>query len=360
MKMLMAFILLFLWFNSSLFAQNLVPNPSFENVHKKTISWIQNKQAFESILQDWTSPNQGSPDVLFDFTVDKMHPPRKGVDVSMHQPRTGKTMVGIKTYGCYPRASHCREYVQIELKKSVESGEQYYVEFWVNPIQNSPRNNNLGMVLTMVEIDDDSDDGLYYFEPPINETNLIDSPPNAWYKVSGIFTADASYDYLLIGNFYGDDATILKKEEGQIKYAYYLLDDVQLRHLSKDGKLELAENDLEVGNTISLNNILFKTGKVELLPPSYEDLNQLLEVLRENKTLEIQINGYTDNQGEKDSNLILSKNRAMAVVQYLTSKGIAMERLSYQGLGEGEPIASNDDDEGRKLNRRVEFVILKN
>jgi len=69
---------------------------------------------------------------------------------------------------------------------------------------------------------------------------------------------------------------------------------------------------------------------------------------------------HTDNQGLEESNLTLSNSRAKAVVEYLIKKGVPTEQLTYQGLGESEPIASNEKEEGRRLNRRVEFVILKN
>ena len=70
--------------------------------------------------------------------------------------------------------------------------------------------------------------------------------------------------------------------------------------------------------------------------------------------------GHTDNIGSDNDNLILSQNRAQVVTDYLISKGIDAGRLMMEGHGEIEPIASNDTDEGRKLNRRVEFTILKN
>ena len=77
----------------------------------------------------------------------------------------------------------------------------------------------------------------------------------------------------------------------------------------------------------------------------------------DNESLEIEIHGHTDNQGEEDYNQTLSENRAKAVYNYLIGKGIAKERLSYKGFGESKPIATNDTKEGRQLNRRTEYVI---
>ena len=75
--------------------------------------------------------------------------------------------------------------------------------------------------------------------------------------------------------------------------------------------------------------------------------------------LKMEIKGHTDNVGNKDFNLELSKKRAMAVYSYLIKKGVNPDRLSYSYYGMSKPITSNDTEEGRKINRRVEFEILK-
>lgn len=76
--------------------------------------------------------------------------------------------------------------------------------------------------------------------------------------------------------------------------------------------------------------------------------------------MQIEISGHTDSKGSDDYNQVLSKKRAQAVVTWLISKGISKDRLTYEGYGEARPLASNDDeDEGRELNRRTEFKIIK-
>jgi len=88
------------------------------------------------------------------------------------------------------------------------------------------------------------------------------------------------------------------------------------------------------------------------------ELNILYELLEENSDVRISIHGHTDNVGSDEANMQLSEDRAKAVYQYLIDKEIKPERLEYQGFGETEPIESNDTAEGRRLNRRTEFVIL--
>lgn len=109
---------------------------------------------------------------------------------------------------------------------------------------------------------------------------------------------------------------------------------------------------------IVLNNIFFETGSSSLLPTSQNELNRLYDLLVANPSMVIQINGHTDNVGQPEDNQKLSEERAKAVYQYLSSKGIDEKRLSYKGFGESRPIAENDSLEGRRKNRRTEFVII--
>ncbi|MFN7014845.1 MAG: OmpA family protein, partial [Bacteroidia bacterium] len=78
----------------------------------------------------------------------------------------------------------------------------------------------------------------------------------------------------------------------------------------------------------------------------------------ENSTIKIEISGHTDNVSSDEFNLRLSENRAKAVVEFLVQNGIAKERLTYKGYGKSQPIATNDTEEGRQENRRVEFKII--
>lgn len=117
---------------------------------------------------------------------------------------------------------------------------------------------------------------------------------------------------------------------------------------------------LQEGTRMILNNIQFESGKHELLPESFIELDKLLLILRENPKLKVQIIGHTDNIGNDNDNLILSNQRAKIVLSYFTSKGIAADRLSSKGLGAQQPISDNHTEEGRALNRRTEMIILSN
>ena len=104
--------------------------------------------------------------------------------------------------------------------------------------------------------------------------------------------------------------------------------------------------------------IYFDFDKTTLKSESFVELNKVVQFLNDNPTLQIEISGHTDNKGSDRYNENLSQGRAEAVVEYLIQEGIESWRLSAKGYGESKPVATNDTDEGRAENRRVEFTVL--
>jgi outer membrane protein OmpA-like peptidoglycan-associated protein len=130
--------------------------------------------------------------------------------------------------------------------------------------------------------------------------------------------------------------------------------------LPKDPKNPVTNkpNTLEKNKAIVLKNVFFATGSAELKPESQAELNRLRDMLVENPTARIQINGHTDNKGADAANQTLSENRANSVREYLIQQKIDSSRLESKGFGESQPIDTNDTETGRKNNRRTEFVVL--
>jgi len=110
---------------------------------------------------------------------------------------------------------------------------------------------------------------------------------------------------------------------------------------------------------ISLFNINFDTKQYAIKEESKPYLDEIVSLLNSVPSMKFKINGHTDNVGDDDNNLVLSRNRAKAVLNYLVSKGIAESRLVSEGFGETKPIDTNDTEEGRLNNRRVEFEIIE-
>lgn len=127
----------------------------------------------------------------------------------------------------------------------------------------------------------------------------------------------------------------------------------------KEIRKDLTLMPIEVGATVRLNNIFFENAKATLMENSFVELNKVVKLMNENKDMEIMISGHTDAVGSEESNQQLSENRAKAVMKYLISNGIANNRIKSEGLGESKPVADNNTEEGKQLNRRVEFTIVK-
>jgi len=127
----------------------------------------------------------------------------------------------------------------------------------------------------------------------------------------------------------------------------------------KEESKDLIMTAKEVGKKISLNNLVFERGKYNLLESSFTELDLLVQHMKDNPTMEIEVQGHTDNQGDARLNLELSQNRVNEVRKYLIAKGIEKKRIKAKGFGGSKPIYSNAKEETRKMNRRVDFVILK-
>jgi outer membrane protein OmpA-like peptidoglycan-associated protein len=122
---------------------------------------------------------------------------------------------------------------------------------------------------------------------------------------------------------------------------------------------DLLMSPIKMNVAIRLNNVFFDSGKFDLRSESFPELDRLVSFLKKNATVRIEIAGHTDNIGADKDNATLSQNRVNSVMQYVVSKGIAASRLTAMGFGEARPVASNDTEEGRQQNRRVEFTIVQ-
>jgi outer membrane protein OmpA-like peptidoglycan-associated protein len=124
-----------------------------------------------------------------------------------------------------------------------------------------------------------------------------------------------------------------------------------------EANAEAWKNDIRQTGKVALYGIYFDTGKSVVKPESEPTINEIAKLLRDNPTFKLHVVGHTDNVGELDYNLRLSKARADAVVNTLVrNHKIAAERLKAHGVGPLAPVASNQTEEGRAKNRRVELV----
>jgi len=150
---------------------------------------------------------------------------------------------------------------------------------------------------------------------------------------------------------------------------FAISENLNLDSLVKAGYKEIHKDlymvPIEIGQVVRLNNVFFDFDKWNLRPESFVELDRVVKLLKENPTIEIEMSAHTDSKGADEYNMTLSDNRAKSCMEYILSKGIATNRITSHGYGETVPMASNtnpdgsDNPEGRQLNRRVEFKILK-
>ncbi|MBN1625699.1 MAG: OmpA family protein [Deltaproteobacteria bacterium] len=134
-----------------------------------------------------------------------------------------------------------------------------------------------------------------------------------------------------------------------------IIDEEPFKKLLTFGPAEMKAA-LDAEGRVQLNDILFDLDKATLQPESTKQLQDVVTLLKENPDLKLEVQGHTDNQGDEDYNLKLSQRRAETVVAYLGLFGIDSARLTPKGFGESTPVVSNDTEEGRAKNRRVELV----
>ncbi len=341
---------------------NIVPNPSFERFASAPIGWSYKGAYFGEVVKYWFSATTASPDI---YGPD-VHVPMDWADKGFgdQKPRTGKCMAGLTLFGCTNGKPHCREFVEIQLAEPLVIGQAYHVEFWVTHLDKSLQINNLGAYFSISEIKRQTDEVLVR-DAQVSAKNIVPAPGGKWVKVSGQFVAKYEAEYVVIGNFQDDFNTLSQAPKADcFNYAYYYLDDVLVKKIPPYMPVPVKPDDLslqklEPGKTIQLKNIYFEFDKDELMPRSFVELNKLLKIMRENSKLSIEIVGHTDALGDDDYNLDLSRRRALAVVNFLQQNKISKNRLRSHGEGEAQPIASNETDEGRAQNRRVEFVVVK-
>ncbi len=270
-----------------------------------------------------------------------------------------------------------REHITTKLRDSLRQGYLYKVSFWVALSEYA--NFAVGNISALLTDKPYSIKENEAHQAQINAPKGWLDSKNQWVEITDTLEAKGGERYLTIGNFESYKNHQIKKTTQSTEYikkfnynrAYYYIDMVSVRILGKapitsppllTQKINITfQSDfgiLEIGKPVILKNIYFDFDKAELLPASLPELEKLRNFLETQNDTKIQITGHTDSIGTAQKNTELSRQRAESVVKYLTQKGISATRLRAEGLGESKPIQSNEKEEGRQQNRRVEFVIL--
>lgn len=240
-------------------AQNLVPNPGFENLNTPPCSWITSTGGFTGAVQNWTMPSNGSTDIFSDYVATTCY----GHNFSTHSsrigqqaPHAGRVQSSILTYGagCGYQPNY-REYIQVQLTSPLVPGQDYDFEFYISLGDVSEyATNNFGVHFRT---------GSYFqstcfvisLTPQFNSTTIINDA-SGWTKVSGTITAGAAWDHIIIGNFYSNAATsIAVNGVGTAgKNTRYYIDDVAVQPATALASAALdLDGKRETDGTVALN-----------------------------------------------------------------------------------------------------------
>lgn len=346
-----------------LICQNMVLNSSFEES-----KWCPSAiGSFNHNVLNWNTPNYGSTDYFNTCSKEIGESNFFG----QQKARTGNGYAGI--YVMAPE--NYREYIQGQLTTPLIIGQTYSVTLYISLAEHcSHAIRDIG-ILFLNEPFKQSSDKLINLNQVLNDIPksyfvLINSQSHyiektGWEQVTFEYTAKGFETTFVIGNFDKNNkiSKIKVRNTKDPDAAYYFIDDVSIKPLEAKNleiNTNLAvgdDNILENEKVYTLQNVLFEFNKHDLKESSKLELNQLYRYLNENKRLQIEIYGHTDDVGTQKRNDELSLLRAKEVALYLISKGLRPERVLATGYGNRFPIASNDTDQGRTLNRRVEFKL---
>ncbi|MFQ5447331.1 MAG: OmpA family protein [Saprospiraceae bacterium] len=383
-------------FSSRTFCQNLVVNPGFEETNDTIpfCKYMKKGPDFNRIMKGWNTFTGLTPDLVFFPSGDSMaciYPP----------PRSGNTMVGIILY--HPELDtgydyDYHEFIQGTLKNSLVPGQQYQIEFYIQQDNSVAIDhlkqvyskrvsifptacNNLGFYFLTEKLDEKTQmDRLLRKEevtPQFNIDEIIETPKNEWARITGTFVTDRPCQYFIIGNFFSDKSTENtlpinhKVEEHNLKYnsfwrkikrvAYYCIDDISITAADAPVQTTIDRIAESIGSNRSytFRNVNFESAKWDLPTSCFEELDALSALLKKDASLVVEIGGHTDNVGNVATNELLSAQRAEAVYNYLLSKGVPKNNMTFKGYGESNPVATNGTPEGRRKNRRVECRIAE-
>jgi len=173
--------------------------------------------------------------------------------------------------------------------------------------------------------------------------------------VQQVFSDDITGEYIIVlGEGKEYDLHVANKK--YLFHSSYL--DFRKSESFDSKKVDIALKPIKMGSVLVLNNVFFKTNDFQLDQKSKTELLKLVDLLKTNSSTKIEISGHTDNVGTEINNQSLSLKRAKEVVAFLNMKGIQKDRIVAKGHGSTKPIAGNDSEEGKAMNRRIEVKVL--
>lgn len=340
---------------NTMYCQNLIPNPSFEEVNEIDNIYCRTYSDFNRKIDHWTSPTLSSPDIIHESYIDRMRMmggkrARKGVVIKPLKPKTGSVIIGMKVYGCVPANAHCREYIHVKTLEKLKKGQCYEYSYFANPLTSGNRINNMGVAFSEIEVDQPYGEGVLNLGNRFGAKEIIKPGPGNWEEVKGIVKATGDWNYMVIGNFFHDSETKeIPSAANGYPWGYYLIDDVSLVQVScKNGKSDLEQDDITT-------TFYFKTNSDALSNNQILELRAFFENVKDLNFKSIEIIGHADEDGDYSFNHDLSIRRANALAQLLVGYGYPMEDIIIAGHGELKPKSKDDKSENRRVEVKIAF-----
>ena len=369
---------------------NLVLNPSFESIDGKLKKLTQ-----IYIAKDWDSPTALKADLFSSSISGDIAVPKNiyGNEFA----KDGQNYAGIIGYSYNNKKP--RTYLQSKLVKPLASGLEYCVNIHVNLADLSKYAiDKIGIHFSDEQIKlDKKGDIIFNNKSELsaivsNEKSKIYRARYRWETICGIYKADGKERYITIGNFFNNKDTKYEKltkidsiPGTQLAEAYYYIDKIEVKLLEDPNSCNCNEStkkkresliyhiDIDLDESFPLtvklkkNAIYFDVETFNLDPINDNSLNYIIQLLNDNPSLKLQLNGHIDNL-EKDAikddpenkELVnLGNYRSKSVKDYLMKNGISSERLSAQDVGSDQPASRGTSPFSLAKNRRVEFIIIK-
>ncbi|MDX2171494.1 MAG: OmpA family protein [Bacteroidota bacterium] len=384
MKLIFTWVLFLTSFQCYL-AQNLIADSSFEQN-----KFIPLDYSAIGASTSWNSPTRATTDLF--CTCNKKDQKNSRVNVPNNsmgnqQAHSGKCYAGIFAFS----HGYYREYLQTSLAQTLQPNKEYVLSLYISLSDYSRLAiDNLGVCFLDKNIKYENSEIITNLKPlyiPLEEEVGMDTKD--WHQLTLIYKAKGGENTIVIGGFgikrvWQTGNTVPKEISSPInksieRDAYYYIDDVSMYEYKPEiidtTVIPANFNNIDVPDTVivepvtieklpsdvltAFKNVLFESGESTLSPPSYPELNIIVSYMKVDPKLKIEIFGHTDNAGDESKNLQLSIKRAVAIGEYLVNNGVRSSQVTSNGFGSSKPIASNETPEGRKQNRRVEF-ILKN
>ena len=350
-------------------AQNLVPNPSFEELTRCPHSFSTDKKDF--VVPGWESPTNGTPDHFHGCSWGEADVPFNWAGSA--NAHTGKGYAGMYLWNKRDDDKSYREYIQCELAEPLVKDERYLLEFYFKLASHAVyTSSRIGMALSPNRLSYDHDQTIE-LKPALSiaRDSAVTETTGGWEHAVAEYTALGGERYVIIGNFFSNKDTKstrlpyrIGKNTMLTTSAYYFVDDVVVKPLdSLKQKIvpaisKFQRDTIELNTDYILKNIQFEFDSYVLLRSSFVELDKVVEYLKQRPELNIRLSGHTDFIGSDDYNLSLSRNRARSVAEHFISKGIQSQRIISYGFGKARPIILDKTDKARKINRRVEIRFV--